>query len=49
MGIIPTMKSLQKGTEALWRLHLQNLLVAFFHGRLQKVRVMLKVNRVTEL
>ena len=37
------------GTEIPWRLHFQNLRVTFFHGQLQKVAVMLKVKRKTEL
>jgi len=44
-GITPQTKSLQKGTDAPWRLHFQNLRVAFFHGHLKKVKVVLKVNR----
>ena len=43
------MKNLQEGTPFLWRLHFQTLLVAFFHGHLLKVVVMLKVNGNTEL
>jgi hypothetical protein len=49
MRLPPKLKSLQKETEVLWRLDSQYLLVAFFHGRLQKVRVVLKVERRTEL
>jgi hypothetical protein len=42
-------KSLQRRTEVPWRLHLQNLRVALFHGHLKKVRVVLKVYRKTEM
>jgi hypothetical protein len=33
----------------LWRLHFQTLPAAWFHTLIQKVRVMLKVDRKTEL
>jgi hypothetical protein len=36
------------GTEVPWRLHFQTLRVAFFHGQLRKVKVMLKVDRKTD-
>jgi hypothetical protein len=49
MGSPPKRKSLQWGSKALWRLHFQNLRVAFFHGHLKKVRVVLKVYRKTDL
>jgi len=49
IGSPPKRKSPQKDIQIPWRLRFQNLLVAFFHGRLQKVRVMLKVYRKTEL
>jgi hypothetical protein len=48
MGAPPKRKSLREGTMFLWRLHFQNLRAALFHGQLLKVRVMLKVYRVTE-
>ncbi len=48
MGSLSESKSPQKGTEVPWRLHLQDLLVAFLHGRLQKVRVMLRLKKFTE-
>jgi hypothetical protein len=49
MGSPPKRKSLLKGIDVPWRLHVQNLRAALFHGQLRKVRVMLKVYRVTEM
>ena len=49
MGSPPKHKSLQKGAKVPWRLHFQNLRMAFFHGHLRKVRVGQKVHRKTEL
>ena len=46
---MPKRKSLWRGTEIPQRLHFQALLVAFFHGHLKKVRVMLKVDRKSDL
>jgi hypothetical protein len=49
MGSPQKRKSLLKGIEVPWRLRFQNLQMACFHGHLLKVRVLLKVDRKTEL
>jgi hypothetical protein len=46
---LPKWKSLQRGSKAPWRLHFPTLRVACSHGHLRKVKVMLKVDRKTEL
>jgi hypothetical protein len=47
MASPPKSKSPWRGTEVPQRLYFQNLLVAYFHGHLRKVKVMLKINRKT--
>jgi hypothetical protein len=46
---MPKRKSLWRGTKVPQRLHFQTLQTPFFHGHLKKVRVMLKVDRKTDL
>jgi len=49
MGSPSKRKSLWRRTEVPQRLHSQNLRVALFHGQLRKVRVVIKVDRQTDL
>jgi hypothetical protein len=49
MGSPPKYKSPQQGKMVPWRLRFQNLLVVLGHVSLQKVRVMLLVDRETGL
>jgi hypothetical protein len=46
--ITPKQKSLQEGTEFLWRLNFQNPWKAQFHVRLREVRVITKADRKIE-
>jgi hypothetical protein len=49
MASPPKRISLRRGNEDPWEASLSNPSVAFFHGHLRKARVMLKVDRKTEM